>query len=268
MTKQDASLYMCLAGPLQAWGGSSQYSWRETQMEPTKSGIVGLLAAAEGRTRDAAIDDLTELRMGVRIDHSGRLLRDFHTVSDYRSRPLPSAKVKKNGKQEPKTGKDKLAPLVTRRFYLQDAVFVVVVTGKSDTIEGVARGLQRPAFPLALGRRSCPPSRPIFLEKQIGEDTSDLRKLLADVPWQVTARRHRENAGSQVTLPITYDDPTGAETLGDVPVTFNLKTPGQRASRRVRRDVVTVATGNKSSASESRSNHDLFSLLEELSCHF
>ena len=43
-------LVLRLAGPLQSWGSSSRFTRRSTEAFPTKSGIVGLLAAAQGRT--------------------------------------------------------------------------------------------------------------------------------------------------------------------------------------------------------------------------
>ena len=74
-----AVLLLRLAGPLQSWGDSSRFVRRTTRREPTKSGIVGLLAAALGRSREESIDDLAQLEMGVRIDQKGRLTRDFQT---------------------------------------------------------------------------------------------------------------------------------------------------------------------------------------------
>lgn len=261
-TSNDACLVLRLAGPLQSWGTASQYSWRETANEPTKSAIVGLLAAADGRHRDADISDLVNLRMGVRIDQPGQLLRDFHTAADYRGLPMPSARVNKQGRQEPRTGKDRFAPQVTYRFYLQDAVFTVALAGKRPNIERLAHAVRRPAFPLALGRRSCPPSRPIFLDLTSATDPDDIDTVLKEVPWQAT-KHHRNTArGATVTLAITVDDPTGTETRGDVPVTFNLKAPGQRSSRRVRRGWVTVPTGNKADpTAPATSSHDPFALL-------
>ena len=80
-------LLMRLSGPMQAWGVQSRFGVRDTTREPSKSGVVGLLAAALGRPRDAAIDDLAALRMGVRVDREGTLLRDYHTAQEvYRAK--------------------------------------------------------------------------------------------------------------------------------------------------------------------------------------
>ena len=43
-----ATLLLRLAAPLQSWGMDSKFETRKTNREPTKSGVVGLLAAALG----------------------------------------------------------------------------------------------------------------------------------------------------------------------------------------------------------------------------
>ena len=84
-----STLLLRLAAPLQSWGASSRFKKLGTEREPTKSGIVGLVAAALGRERDEDIKDLCALRFGVRIDQPGELLRDYHIArhpSDAKSR--------------------------------------------------------------------------------------------------------------------------------------------------------------------------------------
>ena len=49
-----ATLLLRLAAPLQAWGADSKFEPRKTAREPTKSGVIGLLAAALGLRRDKA----------------------------------------------------------------------------------------------------------------------------------------------------------------------------------------------------------------------
>ena len=46
-----ATLLLRLAAPLQSWGSDSKFETRKTDREPTKSGVVGLLAAALGLPR-------------------------------------------------------------------------------------------------------------------------------------------------------------------------------------------------------------------------
>ncbi|MDX3388362.1 type I-E CRISPR-associated protein Cas5/CasD, partial [Streptomyces niveiscabiei] len=137
-----AVLLLRLAGPMQSWGSSARFARRGTENAPTKSGVLGLLAAAEGRPRDADLSDLAALRFGVRIDQPGSRLRDFHTA------------------HHADTGKS--MPL-SERFYLSDAVFVAGVEGDPALLRHLYDAVRAPRFLPYLGRRSCPPSHPLDL---------------------------------------------------------------------------------------------------------
>ena len=63
-----STLLLRLAASMQAWGSDFRFEVRRTGREPTKSGVIGLLAAALGRSRADSIDDLCQLRFGVRVD--------------------------------------------------------------------------------------------------------------------------------------------------------------------------------------------------------
>ena len=73
-------LLLRLAAPLQSWGTGSRFVRRNTDRMPSRSGVIGLLAAAHGRRRTDPIEDLLDLRIGVRIEQPGRLERDFQTA--------------------------------------------------------------------------------------------------------------------------------------------------------------------------------------------
>ena len=77
-----ATLLLRLAAPMQSWGTDSKFETRRTDRFPSKSGIIGLLAAALGLRRDqsAELAPLNGLRFGVRTDQEGTLMVDFHTV--------------------------------------------------------------------------------------------------------------------------------------------------------------------------------------------
>lgn len=249
MSGGDATLALRLAGPLQSWGTRSEFNRRETDLLPSKSGVIGMLAAAQGRPRNADITDLIGLRLGVRVDSAGSVLRDFHTVSDYRGGPLLSASVKKSGEQKP-TGPAKFTG-VTQRMYLQDAVFLAAVQGPRDLIEALVKAIRRPVFPLALGRRACVPVQPIVVCRDKFEVwDSDIDGVLADVPWQVSrTMRYRlvpkQSRTSKRPLPTTIEVPDGtpgADAAADVPVSFNPRARGFR-TRMVRHGWVEVATG-------------------------
>jgi CRISPR system Cascade subunit CasD len=258
----QAVLVLRLAAPLQSWGERSRYNRRDTQPQPTKSGILGLLAAAEGRPREAALTDLLGLRLGVRIDQPGTLLRDYHTVSDHRGLPLPAAKVDAKGAQK-KTGPAKYTG-VTQRYYLQDAVFTVALRGPAPLLRDLEHALRHPVFPLSLGRRSCPPTGPVSLGLRTD---ADLTEVLTDVPWQASARHRDRFRGTHVTVEATVEDPAGELTVADVPDTYDLKTGtafGQRTVRHVWIDLPTgraAADQTDSSCGRTDPGHDPFALL-------
>jgi len=52
-----ATLLIPLVGPMQSWGTRSRFDHRDTEREPSKSGVIGLVCAAIGRDRNEPIDD-------------------------------------------------------------------------------------------------------------------------------------------------------------------------------------------------------------------
>jgi len=106
-----ATLLLRCAGPMQSWGVSSRFEVRDTAQEPTKSGVIGLLCAALGRARSEPIDDVAAMTMAVRVDQAGRVERDYHTAGS-------SGHVMK-------TGALKLDSILSSRYYLADAAFLL-----------------------------------------------------------------------------------------------------------------------------------------------
>ena len=79
------TLLLRLAAPLQSWGSSSKFEIRTTEKMPTKSGVVGMLAAALGLGRDSNLSELNVLQFGVRADREGENIIDFHMVHSEKS---------------------------------------------------------------------------------------------------------------------------------------------------------------------------------------
>ena len=149
-----ATLLLRLAAPLQSWGADSKFETRKTNREPTKSGIIGLLAAALGLRRDdaAGLARLNGLHFAVRADREGSLLVDFHTA------------------------KSRDTSYVTYRHYLQDAVFLAgLESGDEALLRELEAALRHPVYPLYLGRRSCPPTLPLCLGIRAGKLLDTLR---------------------------------------------------------------------------------------------
>jgi len=150
------TLFLRLEGPMQSWGERARWSVRDTAPEPTKSGVVGLLACALGLNEDIELRALSRrLRMGVRCDRPGSILVDYHTVVG--GVMSAEGKVKKNATtKEPET-------VVSWRSYLCDASFLVALQADPTTIDQLATAIQSPHWPIFLGRKSCPPSNPPFV---------------------------------------------------------------------------------------------------------
>ncbi|MDK8450460.1 type I-E CRISPR-associated protein Cas5/CasD [Corynebacterium mastitidis] len=195
-----STLLLKLKGPMQSWGDRSRYKIRATGQVPTKSGVIGLLAAAQGRRRTDPVEDLARLTFAVRVDQPGNLLRDYQTAQPWQKNPNADAS------------------LVTR-YYLSDALFVAAVESpRREVLEGLEAALRRPRFPLFLGRRSCPaPPDLVIGIKDVGAV-----EALRSLDWQAD-ERHRKERAKEVLLPIYRDGlPTepGVQRQ-DVPLSFS-----------------------------------------------
>ncbi|MER6543154.1 type I-E CRISPR-associated protein Cas5/CasD [Streptomyces sp. NPDC001250] len=185
------TLLMCFDAPMQSWGIRSQFASRDTATEPTKSGVVGLLAAALGLPQDADedIQHLATLRMGVRVDREGVVESDFHTVQN-----VPNTEGKNH------------RTAVTKRFYLADALFLVALES-DDTrlLHKLEDALHQPRWPLYLGRKAFVPARPIPIRGLPGEHRSITQRPLDDAlslhPWLENQPRIRARQRATPTPP-------------------------------------------------------------------
>lgn len=201
-------LLRCVA-PLQAWDTQSNFGVRTTGREPSKSGIIGLLCAALGRPRDEPVDDLAVLRMGVRVDQEGHILRDWHTagVDGY---------LKAGGSVERKN------VITSTRYYLTDAAFLVGLEGDDFALlQQLHNALNLPRWMLFLGRKSCPPAAPPYLPDGLKE--SDLHSALISYPWlSRSQRRYKElrRANPQGLRLVLEDRAEGHQVRQDHPISY------------------------------------------------
>lgn len=204
------TLLLKFAAPMQSWGAESKFElWRKTELFPTKSGVIGMIASAMGRKRDESVDDLNTLKIGLRIDQPGTVILDYQTVKKKKS-------------------KDKDETYITNRQYLSDAVFLVGIESDNENLlKDVSHCLQHPHFPLFLGRRSCPPSQPLV----VGMRDGGLENVLQNEPWHAAEwyqrkQKHiRENEGS-ISLRVytdagKYQAGENVRIINDTPVSFN-----------------------------------------------
>ncbi|MBN1511825.1 MAG: type I-E CRISPR-associated protein Cas5/CasD [Phycisphaerae bacterium] len=245
---EHSTVFLRLEGPLQAWGDTSKFVIRRSMEAPTKSGVVGLICCAMGLSRVAARERLAELNglaMGVRIDRAATRWWDYQTVGA-RTGMTTAAGGVKTGAQ---------GTLITRREYLADASFLVALQGDAVLVERIAGALQKPKWQLYLGRKSCPPSVPVFARPRQDETWTNpmagkgsLKPALEEVPW---CPRYRGDAASDgpINLPCLIEwrqtndtdiAPDEAEVWYDAPFSFD---PPVHHPRLVMRDAVTVDVG-------------------------
>ncbi len=160
-----ATLLLRLEGPMQSWGYRSRFKDRDTATEPTKSGVVGLLCAALGRRRSEPLDDLTALRMLVRVDREGILLSDYHTIGGGTWKGRPYGVAKADGSS--------IDTVLSTRHFLADACFLVALGGDRPLLERLHRALADPVWPLFLGRKSFVPSPPVWLPDGLTDDGAE-----------------------------------------------------------------------------------------------
>lgn len=212
-------LLIRLEGPLQAWGTRARWDVRDTTREPTRSGIIGLLAAALGYGRGDAriVDDLESgLEIGVRVEREGAILDDYHTVTGF----LPTAEgsYRHSGI---KTAAN-LAALIEKgaapstiqstRKYLADASFLVAVACRDGANPSIlpmcADALRSPRWPLYLGRRSCIPTRPVFEELTTRYD--GVEDALRRHQWSCFGVGGRLRGTPSEKLRVVLEAPSGA----------------------------------------------------------
>jgi len=178
-------LIIKLQGSMQAWGSHTYEDYRPSHIFPTRSAIVGLLAACLGIDREDIVkrealnNSLTRLTVRADpryIEHKKTPLKmhkitDFHTVQNAR-------KV---------DGAFRKDAVVSRREYLCDAEFSVAMVFDKErgySLDEITQAIKKPYFTPFLGRKSCPLQRPLY-EATVTADNAQTA-LLDIMPMQGT----------------------------------------------------------------------------------
>jgi CRISPR system Cascade subunit CasD len=187
---------------MQSWGTQSRFSMRDTGLEPSKSGVIGLLCAALGRPREdtAIVRRLAALRMGVRVNREGVMKKDFHTAMNV---AIASGR--------------KLKPTeISDRWYLADADFLVgLEDSDAALLHELDHALQHPHWQLFLGRKSFVPGSPVWVPDGLHE--ASLCATLAAYKWKTD---RREKPPERLRLVIDATPETATEVRHDVPLSF------------------------------------------------
>jgi len=219
-----ATLLLRLEGPLQSWGISSRFSERDTTMEPSKSGVIGLLCAALGKPRAEdeesvqqwpSLASLAALRMGVRCDRTGTVGVDFQTAGGGRMAGRTYGVAKSDGGIFPS--------VMSHRYFLQDASFLVGLNGEDEgMLRRLHRALECPVWQLFLGRKGYVPAAPPYLPDGLVPD--DLLPALSRYPLA-------DRADPDVRVVLEEAHPLGAEPRMDQPIDYARRRFGRRYVR-------------------------------------
>ncbi len=222
-----STLLLRLEGPQQAWGTDSRFEKRFTGRDPTKSGVIGLLCAALGKPRQEqagdgypALAELAALRMAVRIDAGGTLESDYHTAGNLHPDGTGGVLMP--------SGKLRTDPVLSTRYYLACASFLVGLEGERSLLERLHAALRRPVWQICLGRKAFVPSMPVYLFDGLVDES--LPAALGRY-WPEDGGATREQGGRGMSAPpsqlqVVIDDPDGSS--GDV----RLDVPRDFAARR------------------------------------
>lgn len=246
------TILLKLSGPLQSYGTSSYFQTRYTDYYPSKSAVLGLLAACLGYRRDEEekLRELSTLKFAVRIDQQGGLLKDYHiAITD------------KEIVEKPQT-------YVTNRYYLEDALFVVALSGMDELIDTLTKAIKSPYFQPFMGRRSLPVPVDFFL----GVSAEDFLDSLRNLPWQAAPwykkKKRKQGIGEKISLEVYADEEilkdekiSRSKLRRDIPISFSQK-GRQFAFRQEACISIEVLSGIEKGLRAEDIEHDVFSTLE------
>lgn len=162
------SLYVRFAGPAQSWAGPrATGNHVNTGALPTRSGVIGLCAAALGALQGEWPEWLQDLGIEVRVDNAGRVEKDFQTINP-RPEAQPFVERIWTASGNPRKAPSSFTPdaqqgtSIVRRTYLAGADFTVRLS-HPDRAEELGEAFASPGFSPYLGRKAFAPSFPFLL---------------------------------------------------------------------------------------------------------
>lgn len=234
------TILLKFGGPMQSWGTSSHFETRNTDYYPSKSAVIGVIAAGFGYSRDEddIIRELNKLDFVVRVDQVGLLKKDYQTAR----------RLKKD------------EPYVTNRYYLEDAIFVVAISNDDDKwIEEIYTAIKNPYFQPFMGRRSCP-VQPDFVIDMV--ETGAI-EALQNLEWQASDWYKKRNRNYVADIYADKDllPESGYTMRNDRVISFSQK-ERKFGPRFEARTVKTMSTEKDENQSEPE-EFDCYGALEE-----
>lgn len=215
-------LALYLRAPLQSWGASSQFGDRGTLDAPTRSGLLGLLAAACGVDKNDEAADRAWLARAAALSLSvfafrrGDRMTDYHTVGARYDKDDPWQKRMIPVTAE--SGKPKNNATLTHRAYLSDSVFCAILSGDDMLVTEMAAALANPVWGVWLGRKSSIPTEPVLAG--VFDSDEDAKTALAG---RFRASRLRCGQPGETLVAFTVEETSPADaddTWLDIPVSF------------------------------------------------
>lgn len=150
-----------LYGQMASWGDIAVGEVRPTLHFPTKSALLGLLAAAVGidRQDQTKLDHLRDqLTYGVEVKTRGRYLYDYHTIQT----PLAkNIKTKRPLTRREELNSGNLSTLLTSRYYWTAPYYRIAFYGEQELLKSLKEALDYPIYIPYLGRKACPIGLPL-----------------------------------------------------------------------------------------------------------
>lgn len=188
--------------PLMSFGGPTVDALGVTELYPAQSMITGLLANALGfehaeHARHQSLQN--RLQFAVRQDRAGRRLTDFHTIALGQDHLLGDRAWTTRGQLQGRGGGSSTETHIRYQDFLADAVYTIAITladsqpdeHEAPTLDDIQQALHTPARPLFLGRKTCLPAVPLFLQRTVAPD---LLTALKNAPLPVgvaTGQKHQ-----------------------------------------------------------------------------
>lgn len=226
------TLAFLIDAPLQSWGVSSKFQLRETDSWPTKSALIGVLAAAlgidkYGPNEAEKLAPLTALTFSVLRwpkKHPSLRLSDYHTIGggwpkDRKEHPWASMNVPVKATRTSTGGPIFIdGPAVeTTRTYLTDARFIALFLGDRATLECAAAALLDPVWGVWFGRKTCIPAEPLspVVAASPHEALAVLWQKLGSDPAEISAlegmtESHGDDRFYQADQPVAFGQHHGA----------------------------------------------------------
>ncbi len=170
-----------LYGPMASWGDIAVGEVRPSYTHPSKSAVLGLVAAALRIDRDQE-EMHRELAaaygFAVRVESMGVPLVDFHTAQVPPSGSGRNRRTYATRRDELYTlPRDRLHTILSRRDYRMDALASVAlwprVAEPPYQFAEIRSAMERPGYVLYLGRKSCPLALPLEAQEVQAQSVRD-----------------------------------------------------------------------------------------------